>query len=654
MAGPRRGLGGGPAGAAALISLIALQAVPGPVRAQDAGPARGEAAGEGPLRVTITQARRPVPLSRRPESTTVVGRSDIEARPTAGVAELLRQVPGLAVDQAGGPGGVGSVYLRGTDPNHALVLIDGVRVNDPTNTRGGSFDLSTLDPLTIERIEVVRGPLSSVYGSDAIGGVINVITREGRATPENAAAAAIGTEGYRRVGAQATGPVGDALRFALTAGLLDQGEPVEGGGLINRTLTAKLHSAPRADTRLTLAGRFADTDARSFPDDSGGPRLAAIRESDRRAIEEASLGAAIDHPLTDWWRVDLGAGFSWRTEDVSSPGVAPGLRDPFGIPASESDSLYRRLQLTLANRFEPAPGVTLSLGGGLERERGSSAGELLFPGFSLPTRFSLDRRVYSGFAEAEYAPGALVLSAGARVDASHGFEPALSPRLGALYRLEGTGTTLRANWGRGFRLPSFFSLGNPVVGNPDLRPERSVGWDVGVLQELGSAGLTLGATYFQNRVESLIDFEEGPPPRLVNRSAATSRGVELTAEWEATPELSARGQLTYTRTRLDEDPEPLRNRPRWRGSGEVRWRPAEAWRLGATVSHTGTVFDSSIPTGDVRLSPYTTVGLDAAWSPRPNLELQVGVENLLDADYEEAVGFPAPGPLFRAGLRVTF
>ena len=188
---------------ATILSATAASAQPAPADADE------------PLRITITPTRRPVPLAERPESTTVIDRADIEARPSAGIVELLRQVPGLSIDQPGGAGSVSSVYLRGTDPNHTLVLIDGVRANDPTNTRGGSFDFSTLDPLTLERIEVVRGPLSSVYGSDAIGGVINVITREGRAFQQNAVAGAWGTDGYKRLGAQTSGPVSDTLRFAL-------------------------------------------------------------------------------------------------------------------------------------------------------------------------------------------------------------------------------------------------------------------------------------------------------------------------------------------------------------------------------------------------------------------------------------------------------
>ena len=607
------------------------------------------------LRITITPTRRPAPLAERPESTSIIERADIEARPSAGVPELLSQVPGVSIDQPGGPGGVSSLYLRGTDPNHTLVLIDGIRANDPTNTRGGSFDLSTLDPLTVERIEVVRGPLSSVYGSDAIGGVLNIITREGRAFQQNGVSLGIGTDGYRRGAAFTSGPVSETLRFAVTGGILDHGDPVEGNALINRTLNAKLHSTPRADTRLTLVGRFADTDARSFPDDSGGPRFAVFRESDRRSIKEATIGGGIDHPLTDWWRLDLSAGFLWREEEVTSPGVAPGIRDPFGIPRNSSDNRYRRLTFTAANRFEPMAGLRLGLGAGIERESGTSRGSLEFgPGFTVPTSFTLDRNIGNVFGEAEYALGALVLSAGMRMDMPQGFEPAYSPRVGALYRFDSTGTTLKANWGKGFRLPSFFALRHPLVGNPTLQPEKSTGWDVGVVQDFDDGKSNVGLTYFHNHIRSLIDLEEGPPLRLVNRSAATSRGVELSANWQMTQSLSAHGQVTYTRITLDGGAEALRNRPKWRGAGELRWRPLEQWQFGASVVRVGSVFDSSIPTGDVTLAPYTVVGATATWSPRPDLHLQLALDNLLDADYEQAVGFPAPGRQVRATVRVTF
>jgi vitamin B12 transporter len=143
-----------------------------------------------PVVVTATVA--PTPLGRTTAPVTVISREQIAAQQATSVTELLRQVPGVHINQSGARGGVSSVYVRGSDPNFTVVLIDGIKVNDPTNSRGGSFDFSTLSTDNIARIEIVRGPLSAVYGSDALGGVINIITRRGEGVPNGSAEVSAG------------------------------------------------------------------------------------------------------------------------------------------------------------------------------------------------------------------------------------------------------------------------------------------------------------------------------------------------------------------------------------------------------------------------------------------------------------------------------
>ncbi len=162
----------------------------------------------------------------------MIQRAGIEARQADNVTDLLRQVPGLHIDQPGARGGVSSVYLRGSDPSLTMVLIDGIRVNDLTNNRGGSFDFSTLNTDHIERIEIVPGPLSAVYGSDALSGVINIITRRGHAESSRQIELVGGRFDYIRTRLQAQGQVGD-LDYALSTVYLDNGEPIEGSDFRN-------------------------------------------------------------------------------------------------------------------------------------------------------------------------------------------------------------------------------------------------------------------------------------------------------------------------------------------------------------------------------------------------------------------------------------
>ena len=218
-------------------------------------------------------------------------------------------------------------------------------------------------------------------------------------------------------------------------------------------------------------------------------------------------------------------------------------------------------------------------------------------------------------------------------------------------QLAATQTTLRASWGEGFKLPSFFALGHPLVGNPTLGPETGESVEVGVTQTLWRKRLTVRTTYFSSLFRDAIDFAEGPPPRLVNRDKITAEGVELGLRLRPWSTFNLSAHLTYVATDIKGTAEQLRNRPKWRGGFAMTWHPLSALTAYLQVLVVGTVLDSSIPTGDRRLDPYTRVDLTVTWTPRPGWQLFLAVDNLFDAAYEEFVGFPAPGIRPRGGIR---
>jgi outer membrane cobalamin receptor len=615
--------------------------------------------------MVVTATVSPAPLSRTTASITVLSQEQIAAPQAASVTELLRQVPGVHIDQAGARGSVSSVYVRGGDPNFTTVLIDGIRVNDPTNSRGGSFDFSTLNTDAIERIEIVRGPLSAVYGSDAMSGVINIITRRGEPEEVRSVEAAGGRFGYAQTQLQARGMLG-VMDYAFSGSYLDNGEPVEGSGFINKTfhLNFGLPVAEHLDLRWVL--RYADSQSTAFPDDSGGPKFAVRRDVDERDTQELTLGLSLAHTPLPWWEHTFQLSFYNRQEDVSSPGVAPGVRDPFGLPPSSSDNTYRRTELTWSHRFTVAKGVLLAVGAQAQFEEGVSTGSLDFGIPDTPptsTSFRLSRDIWAPFFEVQLSllPGLLV-QGGVRVDLPQGFADEVSPRAGASYTIAATGTTLRANWGEGFKLPSFFSLGHPLVGNPGLKPETSRGVDAGVTQALWGKRLTVGVTYFYQVFKNLIDFEENPAecpppglfPCLVNRNKVTSEGVEASLQLQPWPFLSLNAHLTYVKTDIKGTTEALRNRPAWRGGFSVLWRPVPALDVHLQTLFVGEVSDSSIPTGDRKLEAYARVDVAATWTLTSTWRVFLAVDNLFDADYEEAVGFPAPGVSPRGGIQARF
>jgi vitamin B12 transporter len=222
-------------------------------------PAHGPSAAE-PESIMVTGSRLPGAVRADDSNVTVLDRAQIEERHASSVVELLRTIPGMVVEQAGGRGSVASVFTRGAKPNFTLVLLDGVRLNDPTNTRGGSFDFATLSLDDIDRVEIIRSPSSAIYGSDAVGGVINIITRKGTDHFTGDAEAAIGQYGFWQSAAELRGPVAGATA-SLGVSRLDNGRPVDGSQFRGSVLNGSVTAAPWDRAKLVLTGRYSVSDA---------------------------------------------------------------------------------------------------------------------------------------------------------------------------------------------------------------------------------------------------------------------------------------------------------------------------------------------------------------------------------------------------------
>jgi outer membrane cobalamin receptor len=589
-------------------------------------------------------------LEQASASVEVITREQIEAQQAVNVTELLRHVSGLHVDHPDPDGSISSVYIRGGDPNFILVLIDGVKVNDPTNSRGGSFDFSTLSTDHIESIEIVRGPLSVLYGSDAVSGVINVITQQGSAKPVISAEASGGSDHYARTLMQVRGQLGN-MAYALSGSYLDNGEPVEGSELHSATLHANMGMSLSDVMEIRWIGRYNRSDQQAFPDASGGPELAERRDVDQRDIEDLTLGMTFEHEPFSWWTYHVQFGLYNRREDVNSPGIAPGLGNPFGVPASESHTNFERYELTLQHELSVVEEVRFVLGAQAQFEDGTSKGTLDFLG---PTNFDLTRDTYAPFVELQLAPlPGLQVQGGVRVDLVEGFDTEVSPRVGLAYTLAATQSTLRFNWGEGFKVPSFFSLGDPIVGNPDLVVETSTSVDVGLTQRVWEKRITARVMYFYNEFHQLIDFDP-VTFRLVNRDDVTTQGVELSLQIQPVSPLRFTAHLTYLETEIKNSDAELRNRPKWRGGFAILWHPLASLDLNLDALFVGDSLDFSVPTGERELDAYTRADLALTWHINPHWQLFLAVDNLLDEDYEDAIGFPAPGLRPRGGVRATF
>jgi iron complex outermembrane receptor protein/vitamin B12 transporter len=551
------------------------------------------------------------------------------------------------VIQQGGRGGTSSLLLRGGEPNFTVVLIDGVQVNDPSNTRGGSYDIGNLEQSQLENVELSFGPLSPVHGSDALSGVVNFETRGADSGSDIAVEA--GTQSYQSANAFYGGNLG-SVDVGVGAYVTNDNGDVDGADFESKGVNGRFGVDFAGAGTLGLSLGYLSVDSTSFPEDSGGPELAVIRELDTRDIDEGRAGLDIAYVFADRWRTRLFASYYSHDEDFTSPGIAPGVLGP--VPANSADTDFDRTQVLASVATDISDNITMLVGAEWQNEDGTSKGIIDFGG-PVPTDFALDRDTVSAFAEASVELGELILQGAIRWDDPDEIDSETTGRLGALYKLNDGRTQLRVNWGEGFKAPSFFALGHPLVGNPDLKSETGKSYDASITQQFPAVGGLVELGVFRNEYEDLVDFDDELFLN-VNRDKVVTKGGELAGQVSPVPELTLRAHVTYLDTDIRGSDDTLRGRPEWRGGLVVDWRFIPNWRWVTSVLTMDKFYESSVPTGEVKLDGYTRVDTALNWQVSDSLSVSAAVDNVLDKDYEEAVGFPAAGVRGRVGAKYSF
>lgn len=614
--------------------------------------------GDSPVRlgdVVVTGYRAPTLQREAADSVTIITREQIEQRDPATGVDLFRQVPGLQIDQLG-PGGLSAVYLRGSDPNHVLVLIDGVRVNDPTNARGGGFDLSNLDPSQIERIEVLRGAASSVYGADAMGGVINVITRRGQpGQPSADIGGGLGGHDYRRINGRVSAGTPGA-NFSLGASKLRDGRDDLGGRLDLDVYTGSARFALGPDAHIDVDLRHSQRDSSAFPEDSGGIRLAQIRTLERKDAHDSNASLRGTWDISDGATLNAALTRYERAEDIVSPGVAPGIRSEIGLPASVSRTDFDRDNLLGNLVFHFPLGSELALGAEFQREHGVNRTVYTLFGTPIPADFDLKRNTRSGFAEFKWQAHAdLVVRAGLRRDWVDGSEANTSPSAGVRYNLRAIGGAIKASYSEGFKPPSFFALGLPVIlsGNPDLRSEHSKGGSIAYEQRFRDDTSSATVSLFKTRYTDLVTFDN-QTNQLVNADTVDVRGAEFELDVKASRALSLRAHFTRLLTRVAGSNEPLRQRPGKRAGFQAFYTFDERAQLSWSTEYIADVFDSSVPTGNLTLPTSVRSDVAVTYRVRDGLKAAVAIDNVFDKRNEAYVGFVSPGRRLRVDVSASF
>lgn len=636
-----------PASAIATATALAL-ALAAPAHAQsrhDLDSAAADPAGA----IVITASRFERPADSVAQSVTIITGEAIRRRQSAAVIDLLRTVPGVTVTANGGPGTFAGVNIRGAETDQNVVLIDGIKLNDPS-APGGGFNFGELLVGNIERIEVVRGSQSVIWGSQAIGGVVNLLT----AAPTEQARVNLRAEGGARDTYQAFGNIsGRAGPVAASAGAgffhsdglsafsaARGGQEADGYEAVSANARATIDLAPAVS--LDLRGFFTDgeTEIDGFPPPSYAFGDTKERSETREYVGYGGLNAAM---LGGRLRNRFGFAYT-RTRRTSI--------DPDGAVQTTFDATGEN------ERFEYQGILTLDALDatfGAETERAS----FVTASYGGPQAIA-DARITGLYAEASVAPVAgLVLTGGARYDDHDTFGDATTLAASAVYSPNGGATRLRAAYGEGFKAPSLFQLYSDY-GNLRLAPERSESWEAGVSQRLGG-WLELAATWFQRDTDNQIDFVScfgNTEPLCAGRPYGTydnlrvtrAKGVELTASARPFEGLSVIGQYSHIDAENRVTGLELARRPQRTASLIADYTFAFGLQLGGTLAHVGDSFDDAANTRP--LDSYTLVDLRAAIPLSERIELFGRVENLLDEQYETVFGYGTAGRGAFGGVRL--
>jgi vitamin B12 transporter len=599
--------------AAALLSVLVL---PGALAAQELPPASAS--------VVVTATAGPEEEKLLGVATTVITREDIDKSGRVTVLELLRAVPALDVVQSGSDGSVTSVFLRGTNSTQTLVLVDGARVN---SAYFPGYDFSGMTTENVERIEIVRGPFSALYGSDAIGGVIQIFTRP----PQQGVAGAVTAEGGNADTASASafitagaGPLSAAAsyRYANANGDGPNSNWRENNG------SARVDWRPDADTRVGIEGSILSGRVGS-PGSVGAENLEAnsVFKEERLALPFTLALSPSNHL----------SGF------VGSVWSKPEYNDPLGDYASRTDARTLQAQVT----------DTATLGAhtltGIAMWNRSNVTNTDTFGTSLDGQSTT---IWGIGAQDMFTLGQFTINGGIRYDGNSQFGSAVSPRGSIVWLSKDQKWKLRAGGGTGFRAPTVGELYFPFYGNPNLKPERSVSWEVGGEAYVAPGG-QVEVTYFWNDLKDLIIYDFASS-QTENIGRARTQGVEVGYRQQIIAPLAIQASYTFLKAQDLTDDQPLIRRPRNRASLAFVVQPVEPLSVELRGTYVGSRPDSD---------PLTSAGITDPAYFRLDLFAQytigkvapfLRINNMTNASYDEAAGYPANGIRAAGGVGVRF
>ena len=604
-----------------------------------------------PIVVTATKVE--TSAEKLGASVTVITDEELRSYNYERIEDALRFVPGVDVIRSGSLGKTTAIRIRGANPNQTQVLVDGLRVKSPTL---GSFDFSDLSLDAIERIEIVRGPQSTLHGADAIGGIVNVITKKGTGPPTGTVFVEGGSYNTFREQVALSGAHG-IFNFALSASRADSRgheRTFDNDDSDQTAFAGRLGVDLPWNGSFTLTGRYAKTNT-DIPNQGFFPF--DMDPDSQQQTEFRLYTVRYDQKLFPWWTMSFRAGTVW-----SNQGFQDGPNPP-GDFAFTSQIDTRHSELEVLSTWTIAGIDTLTVGYENQRDQGSNRGT-----------FRAGIETNSLFVQNELRLlERVILGGGLRWDDNDRFGDRLTPRVSLVILVPETGTRFRGAYGEGFRAPTLNDLffpdftGGfcPPFGNPDVQPERSKSWEGGVDQKLWQNRVRFGATYFRNAFRDLISIQNLPPfcAQVANIGRARTEGFESYAEVEPLDWLLFSTTYTFTDNEDQTNGGNLPRVPRHRWTGGITVTPHPKLSLFTQAHVVSRQFDPGAGPGGTggshnpgyyRVDVGGTLTLLERARRLERLELTARIQNVTDNTYDEVFGFRAPGFFALVGLRAQF
>jgi vitamin B12 transporter len=590
--------------------------------------------------IVVSATRFDIPLDLSPASVSVINAEDFEQKQIERISDALREVPGLSVVQTGTAGQLTAVFTRGLRSEHTQVLLDGIPINQGLQ---GAFNFADLTIDDIDRIEVVRGPQSTLYGPRALAGVIQIFTKQGTGTPGAMVAAEGGSYDTFREWGQSDGKIGD-FDYSVGASRLDTDNARPNNNYRNTAAITDVGWSPNEQLRIGSLFTYSVSD-------TGNPNtIFDPRPIDHFLTERWLIGPHIDWKAAEWWEHKFI--FSYDHErQINDPN-----EDGFVGPTR---ALFERTQIDYQNDLRPTSWLTLTSGFFYSRVNAGQERPFVLQIFGpQPTLVSDHTEEIAGFLQATLTPiENLIFVAGGRFDHFNQFGGVWTYRVGGSYKIDRTNTTLHSSVATGFSPPS--SQDKIFGNNFGLKPERDLGWDIGVRQELWENRVAVGLTYFHNDLSNAIG--SNGLFQTLNLGAAETQGLEAELRAQPIADLLFTASYTY----LDAEKTSSKDISQLQGArlprrprNEVYVSASYLWykKLRTTVEAKFVNAREELNFGgpNFDIEDYSFVNIAAEYEVTPHLSLFGRIDNLTNEHYSEVFGFPALGRAAYGGVKLRF